>query len=179
MERKGGGEKNSDGDKRRRRRREWGSNVHLTGGGGSSSGFVLLRCSHCCSAHSPPTLLLSSHVSPFFVPSLRPSRFSPAVVCQPQQHTLFRTHDLTESGEKGWGDNYSLALVYIWSFEGVVEWLILNIQTCIPDLTCKCCGYLPSPSVHSPCNSLLKPFLWSQPLWRNAIEPYSYASPLQ
>lgn len=82
--------KNVDGDGRRRR--EGGSDVHLTGGGVpplDSSCFTALTAV----ALTPPPTPAS------FPPSS--VSFSPAVVCQPQQHAPFRTHDLTESGEKG------------------------------------------------------------------------------
>lgn len=95
--------------------------------GGSSTGFVLLRCSHCCSARSPSLPCFFFSLCPcfsLFVSSLSPSfvSFSPAVVCQPQQHVLFRTHDLTESGEKGG------ALITAW------RWCMCEVQKgCISD----------------------------------------------
>ena len=94
-----------------------------------------------------------------FPPSLPPasvSFFSPAVVCQPQQHALFRTHDLTKWGEGG-SPNYSLALVYTWGSEGMLEWLTYNIQTphlSSPSQPSNLCRYNPSSLIPGPCNSL-------------------------
>lgn len=129
----GGGEKNGNGDRRRRRwrRREWGSVVHLTGGGVPPldlSCFVALTAVALTPPSYPASFSLSMFLS-FFFCSLPPSSvsFSPAVVCQPQQHALFRTHDLTESGEK----RGALITARHWRIhevqkEGLSDWCIIS-----------------------------------------------------